>query len=102
MSGRRKSYTAAFRREAAHLVIDTGRPIAHVAKEIGIGEQLLGRWVAKERAEQVAPPAALDADERAELIRLRAENAELRMDREFLKKAAAFFVTEQQNQQQSR
>jgi transposase len=101
MSGRssRKSYTPAFRREAAHLVIDTGRPIAHVAKEIGIGEQLLGRWVARERAGQGSPPAALDADERAELVRLRAENAELRMDREFLKKAAAFFVTEQQNQQ---
>jgi transposase len=97
--GKRKSYTPAFRREAAHLVIDTGRPIAHVAKEIGVGEQLLGRWVARERAEQVAPPAALDADERAELVRLRAENAELRMDREFLKKAAAFFVSEQQNQQ---
>jgi transposase len=100
--GKRKSYTPAFRREAAHLVIDTGRPIAHVAKEIGVGEQLLGRWVARERAEQAAPAAALDADERAELVRLRAENAELRMDREFLKKAAAFFVTEQQNQQQSR
>ena len=99
MLGKRKSYTPAFRREAAHLVIDTGRPIAHVAKEIGVGEQLLGRWVARERAEQVAPPAALDADERAELVRLRAENAELRMDREFLKKAAAFFVSEQQNQQ---
>jgi Transposase len=69
-AGRRKSYTPAFRREAAHLVIDTGRPIAHVAKEIGIGEQLLGRWVARERAAQVAPPAALDADERAELVRL--------------------------------
>jgi transposase len=102
MSGKRKSYTPAFRREAALLVIDTGRPVAHVAKEIGVGEQLLGRWVAKERAEQVSPPAALDADERAELVRLRAENTELRMDREFLKKAAAFFVTEQHNQQHSR
>ena len=40
---------------------------------------------------------ALDVDERAELTRLRVENAELRMDREFLKKAAAFFVTENQN-----
>jgi transposase len=102
MSGRRNRYTPAFRREAAHLVIETGRPIAHVAKEIGVGEQLLGRWVVKERAEQVSPRAALDADERAELVRLRAENAELRMDREFLKKAAAFFVAEQHNQQQSR
>jgi transposase len=97
MSGKRKRYSPVYRREAAHLVIDTGRPIAHVAKEIGIGEQLLGRWVAQERANSEAPPPALDVDERAELVRLRVENAELRMDREFLKKAAAFFVTENQN-----
>ena len=97
MSGKRKSYTPAYRREAAHLVIDTGRPIAHVAKEIGVGEQLLGRWVAQERAKMTHVPAALDIDGRAELDRLRAENAELRMDREFLKKAAAFFATDNHN-----
>ncbi len=50
-----------------------------------------------ERARIDHPPGALDVDERAELDRLRVENAELRMDREFLKKAAAFFVTENQN-----
>jgi len=98
MSGprKRKSYTPAYRREAAHLVIDTGRPIVQVAREIGVGEALLGRWVALERA-RTDPPEALDVDERAELTRLRAENAELRMDREFLRKAAAFFATENQN-----
>ncbi len=96
-SKKRKSYTPAYRREAARLVIDTDRPIAHVAREIGVGEQLLGRWVAIERARDDDPPLALDVDERAELERLRVENAELRMDREFLKKAAAFFVTENQN-----
>jgi transposase len=95
-SKKRKTYTPAYRREAARLVIDTGRPIAHVAREIGVGEQLLGRWVAIERSRDDAPPPALDADERAELERLRAENTELRMDREFLKKAAAFFATEHQ------
>ena len=94
---KRKTYTPAYRREAARLVIDTGRPIAQVATEIGVGEQLLGRWVALERARDDDPPPALDVDERAELERLRVENAELRMDREFLKKAAAFFVTENQN-----
>lgn len=97
MSGKRKSYTPAYRREAAHLVIDTGRPIVQVAREIGVGEALLGRWVAQERSRTDDPPDALDVDERAELVRLRAENAELRMDREFLKKAAAFFATENQN-----
>ena len=58
---------------------------------------LLGRWVAQERARTDHPPGVVDADERAELERLRVENAELRMDREFLKKAAAFFATENQN-----
>jgi len=95
-SRKRRNYTPAYRREAARLVIDTGRPIAHVAREIGIGEQLLGRWVALERARADNPPPALDVDERAELERLRVEVAELRMDREFLKKATAFFVTEHQ------
>jgi transposase len=61
---------------------------------LGVGEQLLGRWVAAERAKMDSPPAALDVDERAELERLRRENAALRMDREFLKKAAAFFAKE--------
>ena len=79
------------------LVIETGRPVAHVAAEIGVGEQVLGRWVrlAKELAAAGDTGAVLDADERAELERLRRENAELRLDRAFLKKAAAFFVSEQ-------
>lgn len=97
MGAKRKSYTPKYRREAAHLVIDTGRTIAEVAREIGVGEQLLGRWVAIERSKMDEPPAAVDADERAELDRLRRENAELRMDREFLKKAAAFFASENSN-----
>ncbi len=42
MSGKRKKYTPVFREQAARLVIETGRPIAHVAAEIGVGEQLLG------------------------------------------------------------
>ena len=94
MGARRKSYTPQYRKDAAHLVIDSGRTIAAVAAEIGVGEQLLGRWVALERARMDEPPPALDINERAELERLRAENAQLRMDREFLKKAAAFFVAE--------
>lgn len=98
MGATRKKYTPQYRRDAAHLVIDTGRTIAEVAREIGVGEQLLGRWVAIERAKMIDPPQALDVDERAELERLRREVSELRMDREFLKKAAAFFATENSNQ----
>lgn len=97
MGSQRRSYTPKYKQDAAHLVIDTGRTIAEVAREIGVGEQLLGKWVAKERAAMDDPPAAVDADERAELERLRREVAELRMDRDFLKKAAAFFAAEQSN-----
>jgi len=95
MSGKRRKYTPEFREQAARLVIETGRPVAHVAAEIGVGEQLLGRWVRLQRqAAAAGDTGLLDADERAELERLRRENAELRLDREFLKSAAAFFVAE--------
>jgi transposase len=77
------------------LVTDTGRPIAHVAAEIGVGAQLLGRWVAAARPAVQGRDRALDVDERAELERLRAENADLRVDRSFLKKAAVFFASDQ-------
>lgn len=90
---KRKTYTPEYRREAARLVIDTGRPIVTVAAEINVGAQLLGRWVQLERDRMGAPPEApLDVSERAELERLRAENADLRLDNEFLGKAAAFFA----------
>ena len=97
MSGKRRKYTPEFREQAARLVIETGRPVAHVAAEIGVGEQLLGRWVRQARDAAVSGDTArvLDVDERAELERLRRENAELRLDRQFLKKAAAFFASEQ-------
>ena len=88
MSGKRRKYTPEFREQAARLVIETGRPVAHVAAEIGVGEQVLGRWVrlAREAADAGDTARVLDADERAELERLRRENAELRLDRAFLKK----------------
>lgn len=93
-SRKRRSFTAEYRVEAARLVIETGRPIAHVARELGIGEQLLGRWVHAERARQAGEPAGeLTVDERAELKRLRREVEELRKDNEFLGKAAAFFAS---------
>ena len=94
MGAKRKRYTPAYRRDAARLVIDSGRTIVEVAREMGVGEQPLGRWVAAEPAAMDDPPGALDIDERAELARLRAENSQLRMDRELLKNAAAFFVAQ--------
>lgn len=90
---KRRTYTPEYRREAARLVIDTGRTITAVAAEINVGAQLLGRWVQAERDRHRGPDAGLDVSERAELERLRQENAELRLDNEFLGKAAAFFAS---------
>lgn len=94
MGAKRKSYTPQYRQHAARLVIDSDRRNAEVAREIGVGEQLLSKWVAIERARMDDPPEVVGEDEHAELLRLRREVAELRMDREFLKKAAAFFASE--------
>ena len=102
-TSKRKTYTPEFRREAARLMIDTGRTVAAVAREIGVGGQLLGRWVHAERARTGGEAdAPLDLDERAELERLRRENQELRMDNEFLRKAAAFFASKQNPRSGSR
>ncbi|RFA11696.1 hypothetical protein B7R22_18305 [Subtercola boreus] len=102
-TSKRKTYTPEYRREAARLVIDTGRAVVAVAREIGVGEQLLGRWVHAERARTGGGgEARLDLDERAELGRLRRENQELRMDNEFLGKAAAFFASKQNPRSGSR
>lgn len=57
----------AYRQEPARLVIDTGRTIAEVARKIGVGEALRGRWVVKERARTDDPPIAVDVEERTEL-----------------------------------
>ena len=61
------------------MVIDSGRTIAEVATELGVGAQLLGRWVKAEK--ETMGPVPLGADEREEHKRLRKENAELRMDK---------------------
>ncbi len=93
MASRRK-FTPEYRVEAANLVIETGRSAAEVSREIGVGEQLLGRWVRDQR-ERIAeePEGALSMDERAELKQLRRDITELRKDNEFLGKAAAFFAS---------
>ena len=95
MAGTRRKFTPEFRAGAVRLVVETGRPVAHVAAEIGVGAQLLGRWVRQADPVSEGGERALDVDERAELERLRSENADLRLDRSFLKKAAVFFASDQ-------
>ena len=83
-----------FKAGAVRLVFETGKPIAQVARDLGINEGTLGNWVAKERSARGEGRGALSEDERAELVRLRRENAELAMQRDVLKRSVALWVTE--------
>ncbi len=95
MGSRRQEFTAEYKDEAVKLVVATGRPVATVAREVGVKEQTLGRWVNLFKVRQEAGDgSALSETERAELARLRKENSELKMDRAFLKKASLFFAQE--------
>ena len=97
VSSSRKKYTPQYRQEAARLVLESGRPIAHVAKEIGVAEGLLGKWVKLERERLGSADGRCDADIRAENARLRRKLAEVKMDNEFLSKATAFFAAKQRD-----
>ena len=89
----RRQFTAEFREGAVRIVRETGRPIAQVARELGINAGTLGNWVVKDRAGRGDRPA-LSEDERAELARLRTENTELRMQRDVLKRSVVLWVDE--------
>ena len=94
MAETRRKFDEDFRQGAVRIVRETGRPIAQVARELGINEGTLGNWCAKDRQGRGSDTSPLDADERAELIRLRRENAELAMQRDVLKRSVALWVTE--------
>ena len=89
--GRPSRYPEEFRREAVELYRSSDRSRAEIARSLGISDGSLAAWVKQARAEA---ESGLDPDERAELERLRKENRELRMDREILRKAAAYFARE--------
>jgi transposase len=92
--GKYRKFTGEYRDEAVRMVLDSSRPIAAVARDLGINEGTLGNWVGKYRAEHPVSEE-LSVDERARFKQLERENRELRMERDFLKKAAAFFAKEQ-------
>ena len=76
------------------MVVETSRPIADVARELGINETSLGNWVRAYREKHAGDEPPLQLSERARLRELERENRELRMKTEFLGKAAAFFAQE--------
>ena len=83
-----------FKQGAVRLVTETGKPIAQVARELGVNEGTLGNWCAVERRRREGNATGLSESERAELVRLRKENSELRMQRDVLKRSVALWVDE--------
>jgi transposase len=89
----RKKYDREFREGAVRIVEETGKPIAQVARDLGVNEGTLGNWVQRARAEREGTQG-LSKDDIEELRRLRAEVAELRMERDVLKRSVVLWVKE--------
>jgi transposase len=93
----RRSYTETFKEEAVRLVQESGHPVTQVARDLGIADHLLYRWRAEQRqAEGRGQTRQSLRAEQAELAQLRRDNAVLKQERDFLKRAAAFFARESQ------
>ena len=90
----RRQFTPEFKRDAVELVRTTGRPIAHIATELGIYDSTLGNWVRQDRIDR-GEQDGLTRDEQTRLRELERENTRLRMERDLLKRTVAFWVTEQ-------
>jgi transposase len=90
----RRKFSPEFKDEAVKLVIETSRPIAEVARELAINETTLGNWVTAYRERHADDEPPLTISERARLRELERENRELRLQAEFLKKAAAYFASD--------
>ncbi len=92
---RQPTYTAQFRADAVRLAEQSGTSVRRVAVDLGVSPEALRRWVLQTRIDAgTGPDGALTSEEREELRRLRRENSTLRMEREILKKATAFFAKE--------
>jgi transposase len=91
MAESRRKFDQDFKEGAVRLVRETGRPIAQIAKDLGINPGTLANWVALDRRAKDGN-GRLSEDERIELARLRRENAELAMERDVLKRSVALWV----------
>jgi transposase-like protein len=93
--GKRRTFSAEYKAEAVRLVDDSGKSIGVIARELGLGETALRRWVQQAVIDAGrGSSGALPTSEREEPGRLRRANQRLRMEREILKKAPAFFARE--------
>jgi transposase len=94
VAGKYRKFSPEFREEAARMVVETSRPIAEVARELGINETSLGNWVRDYRKKHAEDEPPLELSERARLRELERRNREMEMELAFLKKAAAYFARE--------
>jgi len=92
MGNQRRRFTREFKIEAVRLIVEEGRRISELSRELGVGENLLSRWKKKSEEGKIDPFPGEDG----ELRRLRRENERLRMERDILKKAVAIFSEEPQ------
>ena len=93
---KRRNYSKEFKEEAVKLVTEQGYSVAEAGRNLGVNANMLGRWKKEFEGDaegMISPGSA--ATMQAELKRLRTENKRLKMEREILKKAAAFFAKEQ-------
>ena len=90
----RRQFDEEFRSQAVRLVLDEGKSVGAVARDLDLTPSALRLWVHRARADRTQGKTGLTTAEREEFARLRKENRILREEREILKKAAAFFATE--------
>ncbi len=88
----RRSYTDEFKAGAVALVLDEQKTVSQVARDLDLTASALSGWVERARADRSCGKTGLTTAEREELVRLRKENRELKMEREYLKKATVFFA----------
>jgi transposase-like protein len=97
-STKRRQFTPEFKASAVALVLEKGQSIPQVARDLDLVDSVFRRWINQARAGQERPVAAVGpvslTAEQAELQQLRRENQILRMERDILKKATAFFAKE--------
>ncbi len=90
----RRQFDDDFKAGAVRLVLDEGQPVSRVARDLDLTRSALRNWVDQARADQTKGRTGLTSEEREELRQLRKENRRLRVERDVLKKAAAFFAKE--------
>jgi len=91
----RRQFDEDFKAQAVRLIVDDGKTVGAVARDLDLTESALRQWVERARADRPSGRTGLTTAEREELARLRKENRELRSERDILKKAAAFFAKHQ-------